>query len=63
VWVVQGDGTVQRRTVQIGPNNFDRIAITEGLKVGETVVVMGKENLRAGQRVRTKPMAPAEAQP
>ncbi|MBU0608115.1 MAG: efflux RND transporter periplasmic adaptor subunit [Armatimonadetes bacterium] len=63
VWVVQAGDTVQRRKVMIGPNNFDRIAITEGLKPGETVVVMGKENLQAGQRVRPKAMAAPEAQP
>ncbi|MCE5237491.1 efflux RND transporter periplasmic adaptor subunit [bacterium] len=63
VWVVQADDTVQRRAVTIGPNNFDRIAIAGGLQSGETVVVTGKENLRAGQRVRPQAMASSEARP
>ena len=59
VWVVKPGGVVTEREVSIGRNNFDLIAITQGLQAGDTVVVGGKENLREGQRVRTKPSPPA----
>ncbi|MEN6546778.1 MAG: efflux RND transporter periplasmic adaptor subunit [Armatimonadia bacterium] len=61
VWVVRPDHTVTRRMVSIGPNNFDLIAITSGLEADTEVVVNGKEGLREGRRVRTRPMSPPEA--
>lgn len=63
VWVVSADNTVGRREVKIGPNNFDRIAITSGLKAGEHVAVSGKDQLREGRRVRPLPLAQPEAKP
>lgn len=63
VWVVRPGGTVTQRPVAVGPNNFALVALTRGLAEGETVVVEGKEGLREGQRVRTRPLPPLEAQP
>ncbi len=57
VWVVEAS-TVRRRDVDLGPNNFDEIAVSSGLREGETVVVEGKEDLKDGQRVKTAPMPP-----
>jgi len=60
VWVLKPGATVTEREVKLGPNNFDLVAITHGLQQGETVVAGGKENLREGQHVRTKPAPPAK---
>ncbi len=57
LWVVQ-DRRARRREVRLGPNNFDLIAIREGLRPGETVVVEGKQGLTDGRRVRPKPLPP-----
>ncbi|WP_449410909.1 efflux RND transporter periplasmic adaptor subunit [Methylobacterium komagatae] len=55
VWVVAADGkSVTRRDVTIGrpPENPDDIAVTDGLKPGERVVVAGVHSIRDGQAVR-----------
>lgn len=57
VWIVE-DGRVHRREVRIGANNFDEIAIREGVEPGESVAVNGKTELEEGLRVGTKPMPP-----
>ena len=54
VWVVT-DGRVKARPVQVGPNNFDLIVVTQGLAEGETVVVEGKAGLREGESVKAQP--------
>lgn len=51
VWVVDG-GTVSRREVTTGPNNFRQIVIAEGLREGEQVVVEHKTDLKDQQRVK-----------
>ena len=51
VWIVNSDNTVSMRTVTTGVTDNDRIAITAGLKPGETVVVDGADRLRDGQDV------------
>ncbi len=51
VWVVNSDDTVSMRTVTTGVTENDRIAITQGLKPGDTVVVDGADRLRDGQDV------------
>jgi RND family efflux transporter MFP subunit len=50
VYVIKGD-TVQPRAVEIAYSFGDQAALT-GLQPGERVVVEGKQNLRAGSRVR-----------
>lgn len=52
VWVVTAE-TVEKREVVTGANNFRQIAISEGLREGERIVVEGKTELTDGQRVRT----------
>ncbi len=55
VWVVAPDGrTVSRRDVTVGPGapEEDGIAVTDGLKPGERVVVAGVHSIREGQPVR-----------
>ena len=39
VWVVQDGGTVERRVVKTGVQNRDVIQVTEGLSVGERIVI------------------------
>lgn len=48
VWVV--DGTrARRRTVTVGTQGADQVAITAGLRVGDQVVVRGADKVREGQ--------------
>jgi multidrug efflux pump subunit AcrA (membrane-fusion protein) len=50
VWVVEA-GQVSKREVILGPNNFEKVHIREGLAAGDKVVVEGLEDLSEGQRV------------
>ena len=70
VYVVQTDRTVAMRSVTLGPQDGDRIAITKGLNAGETVVTDGADRLRDGAEVTipsgkkvTAANPPAEAIP
>jgi multidrug efflux system membrane fusion protein len=51
VYVVQADNTVAMRTVTLGPQDGDKIAITKGLNPGENVVTDGADRLRDGAEV------------
>ena len=51
VFVVTPDKTVNQRTVKLGVQEDDKVAITEGLKPGDTVVVDGADRLRDGAEV------------
>lgn len=55
LWVV-AEGVVHRRDVELGPNNFDLIEVRRGLEAGEQVVANGKQGLKEGQRVKSKPL-------
>ena len=48
VWVVEG-GVVERRAVTLGAQGVDTLEILTGLGEGETVVVRGADQVRAGQ--------------
>lgn len=61
VFAVNADSTVSMRPVTLGPTDGDKVAITKGLKQGETVVVDGADRLRDGGEV-TLPGAKPEAQ-
>ncbi|HST65502.1 MAG TPA: efflux RND transporter periplasmic adaptor subunit [Mycobacteriales bacterium] len=50
VWVVQGT-LARRRTVTVGAQGENVVAVTEGLKVGERVVVRGTDQVREGQEL------------
>ena len=52
VYVVKPNDTVALRTVETGPTDGKYIAIFKGLKVGETVVTDGADQLRNGAKVR-----------
>ena len=53
VWIVEGEGTrVARRAVTVSERLGERVALTDGLKAGERVVVAGAHSLSEGQTVR-----------
>jgi membrane fusion protein, multidrug efflux system len=51
VYVVQKDNTVAMRTVTLGPQDGDHVAIMKGLNAGETVVTDGADRLSDGADV------------
>jgi multidrug efflux system membrane fusion protein len=51
VYVVQPDHTVAVRNIKTGPTEGERVAVTDGLKVGEEVVTSGADRLREGSKV------------
>ncbi len=65
VYVLNPDSTVSVRTVELGPIDGERVAVKNGLKVGEQVVVDGADKLRDGIKisVRDPNAAPAPAAP
>ncbi|HEX4480775.1 MAG TPA: MdtA/MuxA family multidrug efflux RND transporter periplasmic adaptor subunit [Rudaea sp.] len=62
VYVVQPDHTVQVRNIKTGPTEGEKVAVTDGLKVGETVVTSGADRLRDGSKVELPGEEPAPAQ-
>jgi multidrug efflux system membrane fusion protein len=64
VYVVQPDRTVKVQNIKTGPTEGERVAVTEGLNVGDTVVTSGADRLREGSRVELpgeEPPAAAKA--
>ena len=55
VAVVEKNGQVTMRPVQVGERAGTMWLIREGLKPGDLVVVEGQQNLRPGTKVQTKP--------
>jgi multidrug efflux system membrane fusion protein len=51
VFIVSPDKTVNQRSVKLGVQDGDQVAILEGLKPGDTVVVDGADRLRDGAEV------------
>src|SRR5215469_5613721 len=51
VFIVNPDKTVNQRSVKLGTQDGDKVAILEGLKPGDTVVVDGADRLRDGSDV------------
>ena len=51
VFVVSPDKTVSQRQVKLGVQDGDQVAILEGLKPGDTIVVDGADRLRDGAEV------------
>ena len=51
VYVVGADKTVSVRNIKTGPTEGERVAVTDGLKVGELVVTSGADRLRDGSKV------------
>lgn len=53
VFVIQGDNTVQQRSVQLGQKEDTQVIILEGIKAGEKIVTEGQINLFQGAHVFT----------
>ena len=52
VYVVDGDGRVERRAVAIGQRRPGLVEIVEGLELGERVIIEGAQKVREGTVVR-----------
>lgn len=71
IYVVDNSGTVEVRTVDLGPESGYDVVIEKGIADGETVIVEGLQKVRPGMKVRTRPFtatampapAPAPVQP
>jgi membrane fusion protein, multidrug efflux system len=63
VYVVNADSTVSVRPVVLGVVDGERVAVTSGLAVGETVVTEGGDRLRDGAKVILPGAEPARAPP
>ena len=61
VYVVNPDRTVSVRPVTLGVVDGEHVAVTQGLKAGETVVTEGGDRLRDGAPVLLPGSPPAGA--
>jgi membrane fusion protein, multidrug efflux system len=52
LYVVGADGTVQSRTVALGPVVENLQVVTDGVKAGDPVIVEGMQKVRPGSKVR-----------
>jgi len=62
-YVVKEDETVTVRPLKLGPAEGDKVAVLEGLKPGERVVVDGTDKLREGAKVEIVMWEPAQPSP
>ena len=58
IWVVQDDGSVELRHVEMGRRVDWRWVVREGLNPGDVVVADGIQRLRSGVRVNAQPWEP-----
>jgi multidrug efflux system membrane fusion protein len=62
VYVVNGDASAELRPVKVGQRHGDWVAIEDGVKAGERVVVTGQLGVTPGGKVRiVQPSEPANA--
>jgi RND family efflux transporter MFP subunit len=54
--VVDGDGRLQMRTLELGLETPDRVEVRHGLATGDLVVIGSRARLRAGAQVTPKPI-------
>lgn len=52
VFVAQGDTVVQRRRLELGLEQGERVEVLDGLQAGERMVVTGQRNLNDQSRIR-----------
>jgi membrane fusion protein, multidrug efflux system len=57
------DNKVERRIVKIGQRENGKVEITDGVKLGEVVVVRGLHRVRGGLTVTARPLGAAPAAP
>ncbi len=64
VFLVNADDTVSMRPIKIGPSDAQNTSVTQGLNVGDKVVVDGADRLRDGAKVVVPPAnGPAPEKP
>lgn len=63
VYVVKDDSTVDPRPVTVAFSEGQQTALTDGVAVGERVVINGQDRLQAGARIQIAGVAPADAAP
>jgi multidrug efflux system membrane fusion protein len=64
VYLVKSDDTVAVRVIETGATDGEKIAITDGLAVGDQVVIDGADRLREGTKIRVPVLArPVAAAP
>ncbi|HEY8384475.1 MAG TPA: efflux RND transporter periplasmic adaptor subunit [Microvirga sp.] len=56
------DNKVERRVIRIGQRQGGKVEVLEGLKPGETIVVLGLQRVRAGATVTTRPVGTGPSQ-
>lgn len=54
VFVVKTDDTVEQRRLKLGSSREGLIAVTEGVKVGDRVIVQGQQKVRVGGKVKVE---------
>lgn len=54
IYVVNGNGTLEERSVQLGLETATDVEITSGLNEGEMVVVSDRSGLKPGEKVRAQ---------
>jgi membrane fusion protein (multidrug efflux system) len=59
LYVAGKDGTVEGKSVTLGPVVDDLVAVTQGLTPADAVIVEGAQKVRPGARVAPMPVAPA----
>jgi RND family efflux transporter MFP subunit len=62
VLVVNADGVLEQRSVQVGLQTSNDAEIVSGLQEGERVVVSDRSGLKAGQKIRAQVVAAMEYQ-
>lgn len=55
VYVVKQDGTAELRLVKLGQRQGDRVVVTDGVAVGESVVLTGQLTVIPGSKVQVQP--------
>ncbi len=63
VFVVNGDQTVDRRTITVGKTEGEQTVVLTGLAVGQSVVTEGLDRLQPGAQVMTKVPVPINDTP
>ena len=61
VYLVKADDTVEIRVVELGATDGDKVVVTNGLQVGDQVVVDGTDRLRDGAKIRRPGAGPRTA--
>ena len=58
VYLIKSDDTVTVRKIKLGPQDGERIAVRDGLAVGDRVVVDGADKLREGSKIVLRQESP-----